>query len=161
MREDRRREDRQTPSEKSSLAIETPKTVRTFTRYSYKLLDGPELHSHFEERLDAFIKGSVAMAYLAEELKSDLYKSKAAEKARENRRKSCRRRFQSGGVLYVEEARDMKWKRDEDEVADAERILEMAVNKDLRSQKAKAKRLAIDCKKHRRELLKCWKESSA
>jgi hypothetical protein len=55
----------------------------------------------------------------------------------------------------------MKWKRDKDEAADAERILEMAVNKDLQLRKAKAKRLAIDCKKHRRELLKRWKENSA
>jgi hypothetical protein len=160
MREERRREDRQTPSIHSSSAIETPKTIRTITRYSQKILDGPDLHSRFEERLDAFVKGSVAMAHLATELQQDLRRSKAAELAREKRRKSRRRIYQSGGVLYAEDAREMTRKRDEDEVIKAQEALDRVTQRELKKQKDLAKRLAIDCKKHRRELIKRWKENT-
>jgi hypothetical protein len=158
LREEKRCEDRQTPSAHSSSIIETPKTIRTITRYSQKILNGPEIHSRFEERLDAFVKGTVAIAHLAEELKQDLSKSKAAEKAREKRRQSRRRIFQSGGVLYAEEARAMVKKRDEYEVKKAEDALKRLKDQELKKRMAQAKRLAIDCKKHRRMLLKRWKE---
>jgi hypothetical protein len=161
--DERRRSDRQktpTPSTQSSNNINTPKTVRTMTRYGNKILNGPESHSHFQKRLDSFIKGSIAIAHLAEDLKDDLSKSKAAQQAREERRKSRRRVFQSGGVLYAEEARHIRTKRDEDEVEVANGVLERAKKKELRARMAKAKRLAIDCKKHRRELIKHWKASN-
>lgn len=84
IREEKRREDRQTLSAQSSSIIETSKTIRTITRYSQKILDGPELHSRFEEHLEAFIKGSVAMAHLAEELKQDLSKQRLPKRPERN-----------------------------------------------------------------------------
>lgn len=66
-------EDRyQTPSDHSSSQITTPITVRTIRRYGKKILDGPSSHSRFEERLETFIKSSVATAHLATELKDDI-----------------------------------------------------------------------------------------
>jgi hypothetical protein len=85
IQEEHRQEDRQTPSVYSSSVIETPKSVCTITCYGQKIIDGPDIHSRFEERLDAFIKGSVAIAHLIAELQQDLHKSKAAEQARERR----------------------------------------------------------------------------
>jgi hypothetical protein len=52
----------------------------------------------------------------------------------------------------------MAKKRDVDEVQNAEKVLERAKAQELKARKARAKRLAIDCKKHRRMLLKRWKE---
>lgn len=145
------------PPSRSSSNIYTPTTVRTITRYGRKILDGPELHSRFNKRLNAFIKSSISTAYLAVDLQMDIAKSKAAEKAREQRRQSRRRILQSGGVLYAEEARRIVKQRDEDEVIKAEGILQRAKERELRARKKTAKRLAIDCKKHRRELIKRWK----
>ena len=77
-------------------------------------------------------------------------------KARELRRQSRRRIVQSGGVLYAEQARRIQKQRDKDEVVQAEAALRRAKDRELRAVKAKAKRIAIDCKKWRRELLKRW-----
>lgn len=153
-------EELRTPSPVSSSTINTPRTIRTVTRYGQKVLDGPELHSRFERRLEALVKSSITTTQLAAQLQSDIARSKAAEKAREQRRQSRRRIFQSGGVLYAHEARRIQKARDEDEVAQAEAAFQRAKDRQLRTAKAKAKRLAIDCKKHRRELLKRWKAAA-
>ena len=145
-----------TPSPRSSSVINTPQTLRTVTRYGQKVLEGPERHSRYKERLNALVKSSMTTAYLAAQLQQDISRSKAAEKAREERRRTRRRTLQSGGVLYAEEARRIMKKRDEDEVAQAEATLRRAKDRELRAAKAKAKRFAIDCKKHRRELIKRW-----
>ena len=149
-----------TPSPVSSSTINTPRTIRTVTRYGQKVLNGPELHSRFKRRLSALVKSSITTSNLAAELQVEIARSKAAERARQQRRQSRRRVFQSGGVLYASEARRIQKRRDDDEVAKTEAAFQRAKDKELRAAKTKAKRLAIDCKKHRRELLKRWKASA-
>lgn len=108
----------------------------------------------------ALVKSAETTTHLAAQLQADIARSKAAEKARAERRQSRQRVFQSGGVLYAHEARKIQKQRDNDEIAKAEAALQRAKDKELRAAKTKAKRLAIDCKKHRRELLRRWKASA-
>jgi hypothetical protein len=78
---------------------------------------------------DSYIKSTIAMTHLAEELK-------AAQLAREKRRRSRRRIFQSGGVLYAGQARAFAKKRDEDEVKKYQELFTRAEERELRKGKA-------------------------
>jgi hypothetical protein len=113
------------------LRLRSPHSTNTIIRYGQKVLDGPGLHSRFERR-------------------NAITQSKAAEQARQKRKNLRRRIHQSGGVLYAQDARKISKKRDEDKVAHTEGVLQRAKDRELQAAKKKAKRLAIDCKKHRR-----------
>jgi hypothetical protein len=97
------------------------------------------------------------MAHLALSLKDDLSHTNDAEKAREKRSKTSHRTYQSGGVLYSQEARSIRDKRDDDEVAKARLGYERAKRKREKEENQEWLDLIKAVIKQRRVLGKRWK----
>ena len=88
-----------------------------------------DLSPTIQRRLKKFMHGSLVQAQLGAQAIEDLEHTQAAQKARAARQQGGRHTFQGrghGGMLYMEEARDMVTDREQAEVNKAAAALKRA-----------------------------------
>jgi hypothetical protein len=116
----------------------TPLTIRSLKRQSEFLYENaPQDDPEFTEVLDKFIRGSVL--HSTERLQSmrDLSRTRLAEQMRSERARynTSRRSLQTGGILTMEDGRQMVRQTEDDERAKAERLLRRLEEKDSKMRK--------------------------
>jgi hypothetical protein len=122
-----------------SSPFKTPRTVRQFnsvTDYLEQVIEecfSPE--STVKQRFEDLFKGARVGAAEVHQLKKDLARTDAAKKAAQLRKAAKNTPLQSGGVLTVEEGREMVRQKDLDKEAEALRVLETARKKRYNARK--------------------------
>jgi hypothetical protein len=130
-----------TPPPTTPIPMVTPQSAQALTNLANILYD-PELADHpdINNWHDMFIRGSLAIANAGAHQYRQLQATHAAEKRRQQQRQDARKALQTGGVLYVHQARAMvknsELQRLEEARLKLERMERIAANKAKREQLA-------------------------
>jgi hypothetical protein len=127
------------PQNPQSSPFTTPLTLRQINKVASSLEavleDDSDLDPDFSHDINRFIRGSLSLATELVQTKRDLKRTKLAEQTARERRAQKNTPLQVGGVLTVEQGREMVHQRAENEVEKARRVLEAAEKKDRKTRK--------------------------
>ncbi|KID81501.1 transposase, partial [Metarhizium majus ARSEF 297] len=113
----------------SSSDFETPTTLRQINKVANRLeevLEDTSFEPEFTYNISRFIRGSLIAATELIQTKRDLGRTKAAQLLSQQRRAHKHRPLQNGGVLSVDDAREMVKQNDNDRLNAARRVVEAA-----------------------------------
>jgi hypothetical protein len=113
-----------------SSPFSTPLTLRQMNKVADKIesviQEDQDLDPVFADNINRFIRGGLSLATELIQTKRDLGRTKLAEQVAKQRRAAKNSALQSGGVLTIEQGREMVRQRGEDELAKARRLVEAA-----------------------------------
>ncbi|KHO01873.1 transposase [Metarhizium album ARSEF 1941] len=114
----------------NSSDFETPTTLRQINKVANKLgevlEDDTSLEPEFARNISRFIRGSLIAATELIQTKRDLGRTKAAQLLSQRRRAHKYHALQTGGVLSVDNAREMVKQNENDRLDTARRVVEAA-----------------------------------
>jgi len=127
--------------ENSNSDFSIPTTIQSLKSQGGKLQnDARNMAPDFQHRLKLVLQGGLALAQSGALAMEHMDNTRAAEQARNARRRAqSRRQIQKGGVLYASEARQMVKQREEAEVKKAELQPARAQNAQKRAEQAERK----------------------